>query len=405
LATNLGSRFDKLTIAAGISNLGDGFMGAAFPLLVASITRDPLLVAGATMVGRLPWLVFALLSGALVDRLDRKLVMVITDSLRAVGVTLLAVGVLSGDIGLVAIYVIAFGLGVAETFFDTSAEAIVPRLVETDQLPTANSRLQALEFVGGALAGPPLGAFLFAVAVSLPFFVDGISFALAAVFIALIPGTYRSERTVERSIGKDIGEGLRWLWGQRILRTLVLMAGVTNLLFFGILATFVLFAQDILGVGDVGYGLLLSIVGLGGLLGALTAPRIVQTIGPGSTIRLVVGSSAVLTLVFGSLSDAWLAGVVVFLWAFLTTGWNVVSVTLRQTLTPDELRGRVSGSARLMAWGTQPLGALLGGVLASTLSLRAPYYVAALGFAATLAITWSIISNRTLEAAQSGIED
>lgn len=402
MATKLGSRFDKLTIAAGISNLGDGFMGAAFPLLVASITREPLLVAGATLVGRLPWLLFALLSGALVDRMDRKRVMVITDSLRAVGVSLLAAGVLVGDVGLVTIYAIAFGLGVAETFFDTSAEAIIPKIVETDQLPKANGRLQALEFVGGALAGPPLGALLFAVAVSLPFFVDGASFALAAILIALIPGTYRSERTVEASLGKDINEGLRWLWGQKVLRTLVLMAGVINLLFFGILATFVLFAQDILGVGDVGYGLLLSVVGLGGLMGALAAPRIVEAIGPGNTIRMVMAASATLTLVFGLLSDVWISGVVLFMWAFLTTGWNVVSVTLRQTLTPDELRGRVSGSARLMAWGTQPLGALLGGVLASALGLRAPYFLAAIGFAVTLAITWSIISNRTLEEARAG---
>ena len=189
-------------------------MGAAFPLLVAAITRDPLLVAGATLVGRLPWLLFALISGALVDRMDRKRVMVITDILRAVGVGLLALGLWIGDVSLVVIYLVAFGLGIAETFFDTSAEAFTPRLVSEDQLPTANGRLQALEFVGGALAGPPVGALLFAVTVSLPFVFDSVSFAIAALLVALIPGAYRSERVTEASVGEDIKEGLRWLWGQ-----------------------------------------------------------------------------------------------------------------------------------------------------------------------------------------------
>lgn len=401
MATKLGSRFDKLTLASGISNVGDGVMAAAFPLLVASITRDPLLVAGATLVGRLPWLLFALISGALVDRMDRKRVMVITDTLRAVGVGLLALGLWIGDVGLVVIYVVAFGLGIAETFFDTSAEAFTPGLVEEDQLPSANGRLQALEFVGGFLAGPPVGALFFAVAVSLPFVFDSASFAIAALFVAFIPGVYRSERVMTASVGGDIREGLRWLWGQRVLRTLVMMAGVINLFSFAVLAIFVLFAQDILGIDDVGYGLLLSTIGVGGLAGALVSPRIVKRIGPGNTLRVVVGGAAVLTWLFGGLSNVWVAGVVTVIYGFLITGWNVVSVSLRQTLTPDELRGRVAGSARLLAWGTQPLGALLGGILGSAFGLRSPFFVGAVAYAVMLAVTWSITSNRSIETAKA----
>ncbi len=401
MATKLGSRFDKLTIASGISNIGDGVMGAAFPLLVAAITRDPLLVAGATLVGRLPWLLFALISGALVDRMDRKRVMVITDILRAVGVGLLALGLWIGDVSLVVIYVVAFGLGIAETFFDTSAEALTPRLVSEDQLPAANGRLQALEFVGGALAGPPVGALLFAVTVSLPFVFDSATFAIAALFVALIPGAYRSERVTDASVGEDIKEGLRWLWGQRVIRTLVMMAGVINLFSFAVLAIFVLFAQDILGVDDVGYGLLISVIGVGGLVGALVSPRIVKRIGPGNTLRVVVGGSAVLTWVFGGLSDVWVAAVVLVLYGFLITGWNVVSVSLRQSLTPDELRGRVSGSARLLAWGTQPLGALLGGILGTAYGVRAPFFVGAVAYAVMLVVTWTITSNKSIESAKT----
>jgi hypothetical protein len=153
VATRLGSRFDKLSLAAGISNIGDGVMGAAFPLLVASLSRDPLLVAGATLVGRLPWFLFALISGALVDRMDRRRVMVVTDSIRAVGVGLLAWGVGSGDVGIGIVYVVAFGLGLAETFFDTSAEAFTPRLVERDQLAAANADSRVWNGLAGRSSG------------------------------------------------------------------------------------------------------------------------------------------------------------------------------------------------------------------------------------------------------------
>ena len=180
-----------------------------------------------------------------------------------------------------------------------------------------------------------------------------------------------------------------------------MMAGVINLFSFAVFAIFVLFAQDILGVDDVGYGLLISVIGVGGLVGALVSPRIVKRIGPGNTLRVVVGGSAVLTWVFGGLSDVWVAAVVMVLYGFLITGWNVVSVSLRQSLTPDELRGRVSGSARLLAWGTQPLGALLGGILGTVYGLRAPFFVGAVAYAVMLVVTWAVTSNKSIEMAKT----
>lgn len=401
MASKLGSDFDKLTWAAGISNIGDGVMGAAFPLLVASLTRDPVLVAGAAVAGRIPWFLFALLSGALADRMDRRRVLVMTDIFRAIGVGLLALGVWTGEIGLVAVYLVAFGLGVAETFFDTSAEAFTPRLVDSEVLPSANGRLQAVEWVGGAFAGPPFGALLFAATASLPFLVDAVSFAFAALMVALIPGPHRSTRTVQGTLWADIKEGLGWLWKQRLLRALVLMAGVINLVTLGITSIFVLYAQDILGVVDIGYGLLLSAIGVGGLIGALVSPSIVRTIGPGNTLRYVVASSALLTGVFPLLGDLWAAGAVMLLFGLTSTGWNVVSVTLRQRLTPDQLRARVAGAARLLAWGTQPLGALLGGALAVALGLRSPFWAAAVVFTIMLVLTWRVTSNRTIRGAEA----
>jgi predicted MFS family arabinose efflux permease len=401
MASKLGKDFDKLSLAAGISNIGDGVFGAAFPLLVASITRDPVLVAGATLASRLPWLLFALISGALVDRMDRKRVMVITNVLRTVGVGLLSISVATDQVNLTFIYFIAFGLGLSETFFDTSAEALTPRTVRESQLAAANGRLQGLEWAGSAFVGPPLGAYMFAAIAAAPFFFDAASFALAALFIALIPGTFRSERIEVTSIRADIADGLRWLWNQTVVRTLAIMAGITNLFGTGIVAIFVLYAQDILGVSETGYGILLASLGVGGLAGAVLIPRVVATIGSGSTIRASLIAQIFVLLAFTLISNALVAGLLMALYGFTITAWNVVAVTLRQSLTPDEKRGRVAGASRLLAWGSQPLGALLGGIAAAAFGLRSPFWIASVAFAIATLSVWNIISNQSIEEARN----
>ncbi|MEX1038847.1 MAG: MFS transporter [Acidimicrobiia bacterium] len=401
MASKLGKDFDKLSIAAAISNIGDGVFGAAFPLLVASITRDPVLVAGATLASRLPWLLFALISGALVDRMDRKRVMVFINVLRAVGVGFLALTVATDQVNLWVIYTIAFGLGVSETFFDTSAEALTPRTVTESQLAAANGRLQGLEWAGNAFVGPPLGAFMFAAFAAAPFFFDAATFAAAAIFIALISGTFRSERVDVTSIRADIRDGVRWLWNQRVVRTLAIMAGITNLFTTGIVAIFVLYAQDILGVSDTGFGILLASLGVGGLAGAVLTPRVVAAIGSGNTIRASLIVQALATMSFVFTTNAPVAGVLMALYGLTITAWNVVAVTLRQSLTPDGKRGRVAGASRLLAWGSQPLGALLGGVFASAFGLRSPFLIASLAFTVATIVIWQIISNPSIEAARN----
>lgn len=393
----LGESFNRLWTASAISNIGDGVMGAAFPLLVASTTRDPVLVSGANVAGRLPWFLFALISGALVDRLDRRRVMIWTDVFRAVTVGGLALMVAFDKAGLAVIYGVAFLMGSAETMFDTSAEAIIPKLVDSPELARANGRLQATEFVTGTFGGPPLGAALFALAAAVPFFVNAVSFLLASLIVALIGGQFTSERRgAQVPIKQDIGEGLRWLWRNRVLRTLSMMAGGINFFSSGILAIFVLYAQDILEVSDVGFGVLLTLVGIGGLLGALASRITVARLGPGVTVHAVVVLGAALSAAMGVLSDPYLVGALLILYGFVVIHWNVVAVTLRQQLVPDELRGRVAGVARLIAWGSQPLGALLGGVLAARFGLPAPFLVAAVGWGVMTVLTLPIVNNRTI---------
>ncbi|MFV1971613.1 MAG: MFS transporter, partial [Acidimicrobiia bacterium] len=239
----------------------------------------------------------------------------------------------------------------------------------------------------------------------LPFLVDGGTFVVAALLVAMLGGTYRAERShSEATLRAEIGEGLRWLWGHTVLRTLSIMAGITNMLVFGIIAIFVLFIQDIVGLGDVGYGLIISALGVGGLLGAFVSGRLVRRLGPGTTLLGSVGLQAFSGLAMGITSEAWLVAAMAAAYGLSITSWNVVAVSLRQSLTPDPLRGRVASVARLLAWGTQPVGALLGGAVASWVGLRGPFFVAAALSVVLLIVTAPIVNNRRISALTSGVD-
>jgi len=308
--------------------------------------------------------------------MDRRRVMIAIDGGRAVVVGLLGAILVVGQIDLVVVYVVAFLLGSAETMFDTSAEAIIPSLVGVDSLDSANGRLQATEWATNSFVGPPFGAALFALAVSVPFLFNAGSFVVAAVLVATIGGSYGSLTPAEDTrsgIRTEISAGIRWMWGHKVLRTLAVMAGINNLVGTGLVAVFVLFAQDILGLGDIGYGVVLAVMGVGGLAGALSASAVARKIGQGTTMLTSVLLMALAALILGTASNAFVAAAASGLFGFVIGMWNVVAVSLRQRITPDPLRGRVASVARLLAWGTQPLGALLGGVVASGFERRSSW--------------------------------
>ena len=395
-------RFRLLLGAAGISNLGDGIAQAAMPLLVASITRDPVLVAGAFIASQAPWLLFALVSGAFVDRLDRRLTMVIVDSIRAAVIAVLGIAALTGRAEIWLIYLIGFLLTSAETLFDPASEAILPQLVGRERLAHANSRLQSVTWVANSFVGPPLGAAMFSVMAGLPFVVDALSFVVAAVLVARIPGQYRAERPEGGKSGlrNEVTDGLRFIANHRVLRWTTPMAGLTNFASFAIIAIFVLYAQDVLGLDAFGYGLLLSSLGIGGLVGAVAAGSIVGRLGAAGAIRITLVIGVLSTLTFVLITNPIAAGIAVAAFGFQITLWNVTVVSLRQELVPDRLRGRVAGASRLVTWGVQPLGALAGGVLASALGLRAPFVFAVAVLMIAAVIAWFALTPQSIETAR-----
>ena len=374
------SSFTRLVVASGLSNLADGVFLVALPLVTLGVTRDPGAFASVTLVGRLPWLLVALPAGALADRLDRRRTMTLVNLGRTALIGGLAALVAAGWEELWILYLIAFALGVGETLFDTAAQSILPGVVsDPDQLAKANGRLYVVEMTANQFIGPPLGGLLTGVAAAGALGASASAYLLAAGMLALLVGTFRPERTGPKTrIRTDIVEGIRYLAGHRVLRTMALCTGLSNLASTAGMAVFPLYAVDPgpMGLSKAGFGVLMTAGAIGAVLGSLVADRIEAALGrTGSLVASMLLGPVV--LVAPALTDSpWWVGV-----AGVLTGtsvvWNVITVSLRQRIAPDHLLGRVNAGYRLLAWGTMPLGAGLGGLLAATIGLRSTFWVTA----------------------------
>ena len=404
----LGSEYRKLWAASAVSNLGDGITLVAGPLLAASLTRDPALVAGLTVAQQLPWLLFSLLSGALVDRLDRRLTMGIVDLSRCVLVGFLGLAVLGGWESLPLMYVVFFLIGTAETLFANASLAIMPSIVPKEQLEKANGRLFAAELATNQFAGGPIGGALFAVAAALPFLLDAGTFAASAALVLALRGRFRVERpegSAATSLTTEIGEGVGWLLRHRLLLTLGVMLGAGNLVFSATFSILVLFAQDVLGLGSLGYGLLITAAGAGGFLGSLLAGRVSARLGTGRTLFLVVLVQGPAFAVIALSGNPLVVAAMIAVDGFAAFTWNVLTFALRQTLIPDRLLGRVTSVYRLVGVGGGAVGALIGGLLAREFGLSAPFWFAAVVMLTVALISLPLVNNRTVAEARREVGD
>lgn len=400
----LGPEYRKLWAASAVSNLGDGITLVAGPLLAASLTRDPALVAGLTFAQRLPWLLFSLLSGALVDRLDRRRLMAAVDLFRTVVVGVLGIAVMLGWASLPLMYVAFFLLGTAETLFANASIAIMPAVVPKERLERANGRLFAAELSANEFAGPPIGGALFAAAAALPFLVDAGTFAASAALLLALRGRFRvaaAEGPAGTTIAAEIAEGLAWLLRHRLLLVLAIMLGAGNLTFSATFSVLVLLAQDVLGLESVGYGVLLTAGGVGGVLGSLLAERVGAQLGTGRALFLVLLVQGPAFAVIALSGNPFVVGAMVAVEALAAFVWNVLTFALRQTLIPEGLLGRVTSAYRLVGVGSGALGAVVGGLLAREFGLTAPYWFAA---AVTLTVAFAslpFVNNRAVAEARA----
>jgi MFS family permease len=361
--------------ASAVDNVGDGVFAAAVPLLAVRMTRSPVLVSAVSAATFLPWLLFSLPAGAMVDRYDRTRLMVRSQLAQAAVVAVTALLVALGGMSLDLLVVMAFALGGCEVVFGNAAQAMLPQVVPAGLLHRANGYLNSVTYIGQQFVGPPMGSVLFVVAAAAPFGLNAASFVGSAALIATLPRTVRPE--VERPpMRTEIRDGLRWLAGHRLLRTLALLLGVNLFCFAMGTSTLVLLATRTLHVDTSGYGVLLAAAAVGGTIGGVVNARLLAWLG---TLPALLASLTTTVLVFEAIGVAPDVGVLAALLAvsgFATTIWNVTAVSLRQQQVPDNLRGRVNSVYRMIGRGLMPLGALAGGLVAGTLGLRAPFPVA-----------------------------
>ncbi len=391
LRGGLGGQFVKLWAASAASNLGDGVWLVAAPLLAASLTRDPALVAGLAFAQRLPWLLFGLVGGALADRLDRRRTMVMVALIRAALVGTLGLAVLLDWATMPLLYAVFFLIATGETLFDTSAAAVVPAVVPREALPKANARLAGTWTVANQFVGPPLGGLLFSVAASLPFLLGAGGLAGTAGLLTTLRGSFKTEPEAGASRGTlwaEIVEGVRWLWRHRLLRTISLAMAVLNLTLVAQVSIMVLFAEERLGLGPGGYGVLLTAYGVGGVMGGLVAERVLARIGDGAYLRLAIVIEGAAPDAIALSRSGVVVGAVLALFGLHAIVWGALLSTLRQELTPDRLRGRVRSVHALIEYGTAAPGALLGGLLATRFGLTAPFWLGAAAGALLLPFVW-----------------
>lgn len=399
--TKLPAGFGRLWTAQTVSSLGDGVTHAALPLIALTLTRDPMALAVVTAAGTLPWLLFGVLGGALVDRWDRRRTMWVADTVRA---ALLAIPAVAAGLDLLSIPLlaaVAFLLGLGGLFFDTAATAYLPDLLSRDpaQLERANSRLRGAQTAMSGFAGPPAGSALLALGRAVPLVADAASFALSALLVRTLPATPRPVPEAREPLLKQARAGASYVFRNQLLLGLALRPAVGNIAFLAVETVLALFAHDRLGIGAYGFGLLLTAEATGGLLGAAVASRLGRRLGTGTALTCTAAVEGLAILGLASASDPYVAGSALAVCGAAMGATMVLGPSLRQAIVPGHLMGRVASTSRMLAMCAAPVGAFVGGWLATAYDIRTPLYTAAALLLTMTAVTASMTNNRRVEAA------
>ena len=361
---------------------------AAGPLLVASQTTDPFLVALAALLQRLPWLLLGFVAGALADRLDRRLLVATVDLLRAGVLALLCTSIATGVVSVPVVLAAMFLLGTAEVFADSTSGTLLPMLVDRDDLAVANARIQGGFLTVNQLVGPPIGAALFAAGAAWPFAAQTVLVALGALLVLQIslPATGREPATTR--LRQDIGEGFRWVLHHAAVRTLVLTIFVFNITFGAAWSVLVLWAAQRLHLGPVGYGLLTTVSALGGLLGTGAYGWITRRVSLGNIMRVGLVLETLTHLGLALTTTPWVAMAIFFVFGAHAFVWGTTSITVRLRAVPSGLQGRVSSVNQVGVYGSLVLGSALGGLIAQRWGVTAPFWFAFVGSAVFLVLIW-----------------
>ena len=377
----LGHDFTRIWSASLITNLVDGVLRLAAPLLAVSLTQDPILIGALSALGLLPWLFFAIPIGAMVDRFDRRKALILGNILRALIALFIAFAVSQGFINIWLLLISVFFFGICEVLVDTTSQAVLPQILDKSNYERGNSRLQISEVIVSQFAGAPLGGLLYAVSIALPFYFSTTGFVLAGLLILLFPFEREINARKEGEVGQaklglkgDIKFALNYLYQDKQIFSIVV---ITTLLgFFYSLSNAIapLFILKELSVSPAMFGVVLAIGGIGALIGSIAAPMASRYLGRGRALAINVFFASLLVIFIGLSPNAYFFVAVSVLIGFTISVWNILLMSLYQSLIPPELYGRIHGARRTIVWGLMPTGALLGGLIARG-GLRLPFLI------------------------------
>jgi MFS family permease len=407
MAEALDGRFARLWTASTTSALGSGLATIAAPLFVAAHTKNPLIVSATVGAAWLPWLLFALPGGVLVDRVDRRRLMVTIDWTRVVAMCVLATALLAGWSSIALLDAVLFVINTGEVVFRSASQAMVSAVVPRARLERANGWLVGGTTLMQNMIAGPLGGFLFVLAACVPFYVNAGTYAASAVLVGLVAGTYRASRPADsddreeqpRRVREELAEGFRWLAGQRVLRTMTVLIGLLNVTLTATQAVLVLLVKERLHLGPVGYGTLFTCMAAGALLGSACGDWLIRRVTATWTIRIGLLVEAGQHLVLATSRSAYLVGFMLFVFGIHGALWTIVGSSLRQRLTPPEMLGRVASTSLFIAAGGNCAGAMLGGVIAARFGITAPYWAGFVVAAIVAAATWRVFNRATVAQA------
>ena len=397
LPPRLGRSFRYLLSAAAVNNAGDGVVVAAGPLMVASLTRDPFLVSLALFFDYLPGLLFSVVAGGIADRVERRRQVVIANVLRSVVLAVLVFTIVSGVVTIWLVLGTIFVLGTAEMFADAASSTLLPNVVAREDLGVANARMQGPFVLLNQLIGPPIGAFLFAIGMAVPYAVNAAAFALGAVLISRI--VLSSDQIIQRRAGErpsfltELREGVAWLVHHSAMRTLALTIFAFNVTYGAAWSVLVLWAAQRLHMDAVGFGLLTTFSALGGLVGIVSYGALERRFALGDIMRVGLLIETFTHLIFALTTSPIVALGVMFLFGAHAFIWGTTATVIRQRAVPNELMGRVGGVYRVAILGGMVIGTPLGGLLATAFGITAPFWFGFIGSAILVVLLWGQFSH------------
>lgn len=402
----------RFILATGLTNLADGLSMIAWAWIASLLTRDPLLIAAVPVALKAPWFLFSVPAGLIVDRMDRRRLILWSDAARLAAYAGAALAIWAAlpfaDPPLrgldrpgifAAIASFALIVGAAEVLRDNAAQTILPALVDPATLERANGRLWSVEMVANQFAGPSLAGLLLAASAALPFGVNALALAVAVGIVARLPGDFSPGRTDPRPWRHELAEGWRFLVASPLLRGLALLTGFTNFAFEMVLIALILFVQERLGLGAPALAAIYASGAAGGVLAGLLSDRIAARLGGVGSLRLGLLSMPVFPLLILTADGLWLLCLGFFISEFFGIVWNTVSVSTRQRAVPRALLGRVNALYRLFALGMVPFGMAVSGlvvraaepVLGRAQALSMPFWLATVVFVTMIIAGWGFV--------------